>query len=295
MHESFVNVARYRYAIFAGLVGAACLISYLIDSAFEAPNGGTVLGYTLGTIAAAQVIYLMGYGIKRRSFGGRAGSTTRWLSIHVYVGLSALLIASLHCGFQFGNNVHTFAYGLMCLVVLSGCWGVYAYLRYPALIVRERGGVSREVLLTRLAELDRQALAVAAAEHPDVQDLVADAIHRTRLGGGVWEQLRGRDASVLLLSPVREAGFAKLVSNRDQHALIGQLARHQAIGKDGDSHHRLNQLLQISGEKAVVLRRLQRDVQLQGLLQYWLYLHLPLSFGMLAALVVHIFSVFFYR
>jgi hypothetical protein len=53
-------------------------------------------------------------------------------------------------------------------------------------------------------------------------------------------------------------------------------------------------LLQISGDKAVLLRRLQRDVQLQGLLQAWLYLHLPLSFALLAALVAHIFSVFYY-
>jgi hypothetical protein len=206
-----------------------------------------------------------------------------------------VLVATLHSGLQFGWNVHTLAYGLLCTVVLSGCWGVYAYIRYPTLIARERGAVSREELLRRLAEADAQALAVAAGLDLEVRDLIADAIRRTRLGGTVWAQLRGRDESMLLLAPIRAPGYSQLVSNRGQQALIGQLAQYQTTTRDTRAQHRLHQLLQISGDKAVVLRRLQRDIQIQGLMQFWLYLHVPLSFGMLAALAVHILSVFYYR
>ena len=35
-------------------------------------------------------------------------------------------------------------------------------------------------------------------------------------------------------------------------------------------------------------------VRLQGWLQLWLLLHVPLSLALLVALVLHIFSVFFY-
>jgi hypothetical protein len=294
MHQSFLNIARYRYALYAGLLGAACVASYIVDCAYERPNGGTVLGFTLGGIAAALLLFLMTYGIRRRSFRGRAGGTKRWLSMHVYFGVCALLVATLHSGLQFGYNVHTLCFGLLCLVVLSGCWGVYAYLRYPTLMARERGAVAREDLMARLVEADREALAFAAKSVPEVRDLIADAILRTRLGGSVWAQLRGRDDSKLLLVPVREPGYTRLVSNRGQQTLIAQLAKHQATSQDGDAQHVVHQLLQISSEKAIVLQRLQRDIQLQGLLQFWLYLHVPLSFGMLAALVVHIFSVFYY-
>jgi hypothetical protein len=295
MHQSFLNVHRYRYALYAGLVGAACLAAYIADSWRERPAGDTVLGYALGGIASALVLFLMAYGIRRRSFHARAGATKHWLSMHVYWGICVLFIATLHSGLHFGYNVHTLAYVLLWVVVLCGCWGVFAYLRYPALIARERGAVSREELLSRLAEADRQAMAFAAAVNLEVRDLIADAIRRTRLGGSVWAQLRGRDESTLLLVPVHEPGCSRLVSNRGQEALIAALAKHQATTQDRDAQQTLHHLLQISGDKAVVLRRLQRDVQLQGLLQFWLYLHVPLSFGMLAALAVHIFTVFYYR
>jgi hypothetical protein len=295
MHQSFLNIQRYRYALYAGLLGAGCIAAFIVDSWRERPAGDTVLGYTLGGIAAALVLFLMSYGIRRRSFHARAGATKHWLSMHVYLGLCVLLIATLHSGLQFGYNVHTLSYALLWVVVLSGSWGVYAYLRYPALIARERGAVSREELLSRLAEADRQAMQFAAALNLEVRDLIADAIRRTRLGGSAWAQLRGRDESTLLLVPLREPGYARVVSNRGQQALIAELAKHQATTQDRDAQQTLHNLLQISGDKAVVLRRLQRDVQIQGLLQFWLYLHVPLSFGLLAALAVHIFSVFYYR
>ena len=36
------------------------------------------------------------------------------------------------------------------------------------------------------------------------------------------------------------------------------------------------------------------DLQLQALMEIWLYLHVPLSFALLGALTAHIVSVFFY-
>jgi hypothetical protein len=294
MHQSFLSVARYRYALYGCLLCVGSAAWYVVDSWHERPSGGTVLGYTLGGIAAALVLFLMSYGIRRRSFQRRAGSTKRWLSMHVYFGLSVLIVATLHSGLQFGYNVHTLCFGLLVVVVLSGCWGVYAYVRYPALMSRERGELGRDELLTRLTEVDRQALSFSASLEPEVNDLVADAILRTRVGGDIWAQLRGRDQSMLLLTPVRQRGYSRLVNNPGQEALIAQLAKYQATSRDAEAQHTLQRLLQISGDKAVLLRRLQRDIQLQGLLQAWLYLHLPLSFAMLAALVVHVFSVFYY-
>lgn len=295
LHQSFLNIARYRYALYAAVLGAACVIAYVADRWHERPRGDTVLGYTLGGLAAALALFLMSYGIRRRSFRSRAGSTQRWLSMHVYLGVCTLLVAGLHGGLQLSYSVHTLTFVLLCLVVLSGCWGVYAYLRYPKVIQRERGAHSREVLLDRIAESDRQALAITANSNPEIRELVADAIRRTRVGGGIWQQLRGRDASMLQLAPFRTAGYAQLVSNQGQRALIARLALHQAISRDAEAQKVVQQLLQLSGDKAVLVRRVQRDIQLQGMLQIWLYLHVPISFAFLAALSVHIFSVFYYR
>jgi len=295
LHQSFVTYGRYRYAVAALLMGAACAAGYLSQPGNGQPNGGTWLGLTLGTIAAAMILILMGYGIRRRTFKASVGSATRWLSIHVYLGLCTVVIASLHCGFQFGRNIHTLTYALLCLVVASGCWGVYAYLRYPALLVRVRGNTGRNQLLRKLDDLDAQALALAGSLNSALRELVIDAIRRTRIGGGPWAQLRGRDDSTLLLGAPFQTGFARVVGNAGQKCLIELLARQRAAGGSAEARDILDKLLTVTGDKAVVQRQLQLDIQLQGLMQFWLYLHLPLSFGLLAALAIHVLTVFFYR
>ena len=70
-----------------------------------------------------------------------------WVSAHVYMGSALVIIASLHCGFQFGWNVNTLAYVLMMLVVVSGAFGLYAYLVFPAAITRIRNGQGRQGIL----------------------------------------------------------------------------------------------------------------------------------------------------
>jgi hypothetical protein len=295
VHQSFVTIGRYRYALVPAVLAAACAGAYLLRSRVEQPSGGTWLGLTLGTIAAVLILVLMGYGIRRRTFRGRVGNATRWLSIHVYLGLCTVIIATLHCGFAFGRNIHTLTYALLCLVVTSGCWGVYAYLRYPALIVRVRGHTGREQLRRKIADLDMQAMALAGSLNSSLRELVIDAIRRTRVGGSLWTQLRARDQSTLMLSAPLHPGFARVVSNAGQRTFIELLATQHAAGGTPEVRQTLDRLLTVTGNKAVVQRQLQRDVQLQGLMQFWLYLHLPLSFGLLAALAIHVVSVFFYR
>jgi hypothetical protein len=294
MHQSFVNYKGFRWAIFAGVLSTASIVAYLWDSPRDPPNGGTWLGYTLGTIAALLILYLMWFGVRKRSF--RSGSSAvGWLSAHVYLGLSLLLLATLHCGFQFGMNVHTVAYALMCLVVGSGIWGVYTYIRYPDLMIRQRGNVSRDTLFEKLKELDAKAQQLASQLDVEIHDIVAESIRRTHVGGGLWAQLTGREDSYILVPrPTARGPMGRMVDNRGQHSLIELLAERQAATMDVAEATRIQGLLDVAGSKAELLRKIHRDIQLQGLLQFWLYFHLPLSFALLAALAIHIIAVFLY-
>lgn len=293
MHQSFINYRHYRWAVIGLALCIAGAVVYLVDYSREQPSGGTWVGYTLGSVAALIVCWLAAYGIRRRSFRLLKGSASGWLSAHVYLGVASLLIATLHCGFQFGRNVHTLTYVLLLLVVVSGCWGVYAYARYPAMIIRQRGERSREALLDDLERLDGRARSLAMRLDGSLRALVDEATRRTQLGGGLWAQLRGRDRSAIVI-PDPERGFARVVSNEGQHVLIHRLAQEHAAAADADVASRLNELLEVAGEKAVLVGKLQKDIQLQGLLQFWLYIHLPLCFGLLAALVTHVLAVFLY-
>jgi len=43
-----------------------------------------------------------------------------------------------------------------------------------------------------------------------------------------------------------------------------------------------------------LVARINKDIALHARLQVWLLVHVPLTFALLAALIAHVFSVFFY-
>src|ERR1700758_4420045 len=96
MHQSFINYRSFRYAALAAAATGIALLAYLVDTPRGPPNGGTWLGYTLGTLGAVLVVLLSLFGIRKRTFHSRLGTATGWLSAHVYLGIAALLLATLH-------------------------------------------------------------------------------------------------------------------------------------------------------------------------------------------------------
>jgi hypothetical protein len=102
---------------------------------------------------------------------------------------------------------------------------------------------------------------------------------------------RSIDQDVFAAGPVsRLAGSSRRC--RTSLALI-QLRRRvlHAQGADRDALENVINLLERKGE---ALARIRRHLQLKALLEIWLYLHVPMTFALLAALTAHIVSVFFY-
>ena len=294
MHQSFVNYRNYRYGTLATLATVATIVAYMVDKPRVPPNGGTWLGYTLGTIAGLLVVFLSLFGVRKRSFSSRIGTAIGWLSAHVYLGIAALVIATLHSGMHFGANVHTAAYVLMWVVTLSGCWGVYAYVRYPGLMTRQRGNLRRKELLLQIAELDQRSLGLAGLA-PRVEALIGDSIRRTDLGGPrLWAQLRARDRSYLMIGGGSASQAAHLVPNSGNHALIEQLADLRLAAPEEGTRATLQSLLECAGAKAALLQRLRRETKLAALLRIWLFIHVPVCCALLAALFTHVITVFLY-
>lgn len=294
MHQSFVNYRNYRYAAVGTIAACATLAAYIVDKPRVPPNGGTLLGYTLGTIAALLIVFLSLFGIRKRAFHSRVGTAIGWLSAHVYLGLAALLIATLHTGLHFGINIHTLAYVLMCLVTLSGVWGMYTYMRYPGVMSKQRGTLRRKEILQQISDLDQRSLELAATT-PQIETLLTESIRRTDLGGNtLWSQLRGGDHSSLLVGGGSAMHPARLIPNPGNRVLIEQLAQLRLATPDGAARAKLQNLLELAGLKSVLLQRLRSETQLAALLRIWLYLHVPLCCGLLAALVAHIITVFLY-
>jgi hypothetical protein len=293
LHESILAYRRKRYLWAALALCLAGIAAYAWHRPPEPPNGGTWLGYTLGTVGALLILWLMAFGVRKRSYASRLGKVQGWLSAHVYLGAALIVVVTLHTGFQFGWNVHTLAYALMCLVIASGFVGTVFYLRYPARMNANRAGTNRELLLADIADFDQKAARLAKALPAEFGELVASNRDRTVLGGGPLALLTGADRSRVVL-PAGAAGAGTPVPNPGHQAVLAWLGERLARNTDGALGPGIQDLMTLVGARKAAVDRLRRDLKLQAWLDVWLYFHVPVSFALLAALVAHVVSVFVY-
>jgi hypothetical protein len=293
IHENILKYRSARYLWWSVATAAASIALYVSQDANEPRNGGTWQGYALGTVGAVLILWLSVLGIRKRRYRSGIGSVQGWTSAHVYLGTILLLVATLHCAGQFGWNVHTLTYALMCLVIGSGFFGVYAYLVHPRLLSDVRSGGSRAALFGELFELDKRGRELARQCDPEIQTAVISSIARTTLGGGVAAQLLERDAS-RFVAPGAADSNATSKPNRDQQPVIDAVAERVPRANKRAEAANLQALLSVLSRRQAILRRLRRDVRLQGWLRIWLYVHVPISIGLLAALTAHIVSAFVY-
>ena len=290
------NILRYggtRYAWWAAGLGALSAAIYATEGGRQQPGGGTWQGYLLGTAGVLLIIWLALLGVRKRRYRSTLGSVQGWTSAHVWLGLALMLVATLHCAARFGCNVHTLAYVLMCLVILSGIVGLYVYLSSPRQLAANSSGLSRSALFAELFELDRTGRDLARACDPAVNIAVKSSIERTAMGGGVWRQLLAVDRS-LFMDPGAEAAAVKVASNTDQQAVIDHVARRVPQAAKHAEVANLQALLVLLCRRQAVLRRIREDIRLSAWLRLWLYVHVPLTFALLAALIVHILTTFMY-
>jgi len=272
MHESILVYRKHRYLKWTLALLGVATVAYVLYSPVERPNGGTWLGYTLGVLAAGIMIWLAWFGVRKRSYQSTSTRLEDWTSAHVYLGLSLIVLATLHSGFQFGLNIHTALYVLMMVVIISGMFGLYFYLRYPELIARNRRGMTTESMLGQITDLDRELSSQSMALDDETAQAISDSVQRTRVGGTLWQQLKGADPEC----PTTRA--RRMVQSNDE----------------GELQDTRRQILSRLTKKEDLLERLRRDIQLRCFLQIWLYIHVPFTLGSLAALVAHVVIVFYY-
>jgi hypothetical protein len=274
-HYSILEYARFRWFKAAIALAALASTAYLGHDPALKPYGGTWLGYTLGTIGAVLILWLLWYGVRKRRYASTVGTVQGWLSAHVYLGTALVVVVTLHTGFQLGWNVHTLAYILMLLVVVSGFYGVFVYMRVPGVMTSNLGEETLEAIVLRVEDLDRE-MHEKALSLPDVLfALIEKSVKGTRLGGSLARIVSGADPDCPTAAAVREWA---------QHAkrLTGEAAK---LDKE---------VYGLLLSKQQLLERARRDLRYKAILDLWLYIHVPLAFMLLAALIAHVVAVFIY-
>ena len=299
MYGSILNYGHYRYLKQAAALVFIALLLYLSAPPGEPPNGGTWQGYTLGVISAALILFLLWFGIRKRQYHRTKTSLDQWASAHVYLGISLPVVVSLHSALQFGWNIHSLAYALMVVVVLSGFYGLYAYLSFPAAVTTIRNGVSRREMIATIARLDETSLALAENLGAEAHHKVLREVVETRLGGTLWQQIKiGASLPVLPLFQWKLAGsFAgseQAALGVDALSPKGFLSKYLRESKSAAEIDQAVELLKILNERQSIISRVQRDIRYHALMKCWLLLHIPIACALLVAVLIHVISVFFY-
>ncbi len=279
MHQSFISYKNYRYLKLSIGLCVAVFALYLFADPLTQPRGGTWLGYAGGTLSALIVVWLACLGIRKRKYRDTEVQAVGWVSIHVYLGTSLLLIATLHSGFEIGFNIHTLAYLLTTLVVFSGFYGLFAYAVYPTKITVNRDGVNRDNMFSEMAEIDEKCLALSESISSDIFSKILASVENTQIKSNLFTRLF-QDANI-------PDGALK-------DAIEFTNAQIEELKNTGESKEELGEINNLLKEKAALIRRIELDIRYHFRLDWWLYLHVPLTVGLLVSILLHVFVVLYY-
>jgi hypothetical protein len=294
-HVSFLAYDNFRYLKIALAAVVVAIVLYVAVPPYGSRYGGGWAGYTLGTVGALLIVWLTWFGYKKRTYDPErkyvrphdAGAPeaahqaedpsrlARRLSAHVYLGLALLVIATLHTGFHFGWNIHTLAYALMCVVIASGIYGVIAYARCPRQMTENRENMTLAQMQAQIVAIDAELRRRVLPMDDAVATIIRNSLENTPIGGSIWRQVSGH---------YPDCGTAQAIARL--HALPNT-----GPGAPDETHRLLRAKLD---EKSLFVLRLRRDIRFKALMDVWLYLHVPLTFALLAALIAHIVSVFYF-
>jgi hypothetical protein len=274
-HEGFLRHRRFLWLKIALSMSLVALVAYMMIDQQPHPNGGSWYGYILGTIGALLILWLTMLGLRKRWMTRGKWSLKAWTSAHVYLGLSLIVVATLHTGFQFGWNVHTLAYGLMMLVIASGIYGIYVYSTLPNDVSDNRSDMTKSQMIDAVFKIDRQLQ--VAGQPLGVEDtaLVRLSMDDDPFRGGLVRRLSGK--------------YPRCGTARALRRLKARLA-----AAPGEEAELIQPVVQLLDRKLAALGRIRRYLRLKALLEVWLYVHVPVTFALIAALAAHIVSVFFY-
>ncbi|MGN7932458.1 hypothetical protein [Sphingopyxis sp. 22461] len=270
-HEGFLRYAGFRWAKISGALCLLIIVSYALVDVTPRHNGGSWYGYTLGTIGAGLILWLTALGYRKRKMTSDYWSLKAWTSAHVYLGLSLIVVGTWHTGFQLGWNVHTLAWALMMLVILSGLYGVIVYATLPAALSNNRDEMTQMQMLEAIRAFDRQLHSAAQPLTPADTAPVLAALDEDPFAGGVMARLSGRYPNCATAAALRTLSLSNSSDREAREKVVGLLK-----------------------QKEAALTRLRRHLKIRALLEIWLYVHVPLTFALIAALSAHIISVFFY-
>jgi hypothetical protein len=229
------------------------------------PTG--LVGQGLGIIGAAMItVGVIGYTARKRlRFLAKAGPLSQWLQVHIFLCTLGPFLVLLHTTFKFGGLV-SISFWSMAVVVSSGVFGRYVYVRIPKTV--NGRFLTVDAVADKVRELTRSISAGTGLQLEEIETFFGGAAPLPRPAGLVGA----------LAFAVRE-DFRQRKELKGLRSFLN--ARQVPVDLRGP-------VLALVDEQ----RKLRRQALLlnpfQRLFRYWHVIHLPLAFVMFLILGVHV-------
>ena len=258
-------IAIAAYPAFEGL---SYYLSPLIERPYSdlhetyKPSG--LIGQGLGIMGTLMMLVgVVSYMVRKRwTFMHRFGKLRSWLTFHIFLCTLGPFLVLLHTTFKFGN-IASISFWSMAVVVGSGVFGRYVYIRIPKTVSGQF--LSPQIIKQAQANLVQRLSTATNLPAVYLESLTDTARPSKRILKAVFQsvtfELRKRS-----IKHQFEAGLKQQGINVD--------VRRMAVP-----------LLMDNAQLQIRAQVLQPFIRVFG---YWHVLHIPLALVMLVALLIHI-------
>ncbi len=241
----------------------------------EYAHGGSTIGLIFGTAGYLLILLLAYYGIRKRNYRSTFGTMEQWLQSHIYLGILVLVLLVLHTGNRFNDWIAVTTLILVAVVVLSGIAGAIFFVTVPRLLTEVESNLTVEEISTQLNQLARNMARLAnGRSQPFVR--IYDGLMKESMPGWLagWR---------LLFSRMRRGPQQSTADWSRMLALVGK-----------DEQEQLRQMLVFSRQRKELLMRLMYQQRYKNVLEFWLFIHVPVTIALIVFGTVHVVAVFYY-
>jgi len=229
------------------------------------------IGLALGIGGSLLMILMQAYSLRKKLKAlAKVGSLPHWLDFHMFCGILGPVLITFHTSFKF-NGIVSVAYWSMLLVFLSGFVGRYLYVRIPKSIRGQELSVAQ--VEERAAELKAELVAMRLPRH-------------------LMDEVDAFEARVLP-PPDRLSRWGGLLFG-ELHIRFSRINLRRRIRHDGVGAQTLHNVIAITVERALLLRRLAYLKRTKKLFELWHVFHRPLAYVMLVIVVAHIATAIYF-
>ena len=256
------------------LIGLSAL--YAGYAMTQYPHGGSMIGISYGVLGLIIILILMYFGVRKRQYQSSFGTLQSWLHSHIYLGILVFVIILFHSGFRFHDKIAVSAFVLLTVVVASGILGAVLYTVVPPKLINVEANLSAGEISEQINQL-AQSMSRLASHQSGAFQRVCDYLIESE-------------------HPGPSAGWRILFSGLARQRLESNAAtlNNLIANVHPDENAQLTQLLVLARQRTQLHDRLIRKQKYINIMAVWLYIHLPISFAMMAAVVAHIAAFFWY-